>query len=71
MRAFLQDFTGLQNPAELGEVAGYFNKTARVWVSPNNKTRAVWLDYDNVNDDFYLSANDFLYVINAARGVAS
>lgn len=71
MLAYLQDFTGLQNPAELGEVAKYFDRTVKTWVSSENKTRAAWLGCGNINSSFSLDASSCLYGSNAARGVAS
>ncbi len=72
MLAYLQDFTGVHNPAELGEIAGYFRKTVvSVGVSPKNKTRTVWLGCHDrlVYFDFHASRN--LDVGAAARGVES
>ena len=67
----LKDFTGLENPAELSDVARYFGKTARVWISSENKTRTTWLGYSNGNDSFDLNADDYLDGSSAVRGVAS
>lgn len=71
MLAYLQDFTGLQNPAELGWVATYYGRTAKVWISSENKTRAAWLGCYGINDDLILDAFSYLYYGDAARGVAS
>ncbi|MDO8643046.1 MAG: hypothetical protein Q7R76_05725 [Candidatus Woesearchaeota archaeon] len=71
MLGFLQDFTGLQNPLELIPIAQYFGKTARVWVSSEKETRAAWLGCNDVDDDFSLDADSYLYDSCAARGVAS
>ena len=71
MHAFLQDFTGLENPAELGDVARYFGKTARVWISTENQTRAAWLGCDDSNAAVDLNAGGRLSDSSAARVVAS
>ena len=71
MHTFLQDFTGLENPAELGDIATYFGKTARVWISTEKQTRAAWLGYYISSDNFGLDANNYLSYSSAARGVAS
>ena len=70
MIPYLKDFTGLENPAELAEVAQYFGKTARVWISDSKETRAAWLGYNNI-DNFNLGGNNHLNGSYAARGVAS
>lgn len=71
MLAYLQNFTGLQNPRELSEVATYFGRTAKVLISSENKTRAAWLGCSSISDYLGLVAYYYLYDRNAARGVAS
>ena len=71
MFAFLQDFTGLENPAELSDVARYYGKTSRIWFSTEKQTRAVWLGCRDSDDNFNLNAYYYLNYCDAARGVAS
>ena len=71
---FVRQFTGLQNPAVLIDIAKYFGKTARVWFPGGdatncNETRAAWLGCSG--DGFSLSADGCLSDDIAVRGVRS
>ena len=66
-KRYLQNYSGLPDPAILLEVAHYYQETARSWVSTSQEVRAAWLGCYQVN--FYLYANDNLNDTNAARGV--
>lgn len=67
MARFVRQLTGLENPSILVELGNYFGKTARVWVSSQNETRAAWFGCDsnnlNLSGYYYLNGGD------AARGV--
>ncbi|GEM_PF-1625662 len=67
MARFVRQLTGLENPSLLVEIGNYFGKTARVWISSSNDTKAAWLGCDDIN--FNLLGNYYLYDDNAARGV--
>ncbi len=69
--SFLQDFTGLQNPAELGDVEEYYGRTAQVRIAFKSGTQAAWLGCNDIGGDFSLSADVYLGDCLAARGVAS
>ncbi len=67
MVRFVRQLTGLQDPSVLVELGNYFGKTARVWVSSSNKTRAAWFGCYSYN--LYLYGSNILNNDNAARGV--
>lgn len=69
---FVRQFTCLQNPAVLRDIAEYFGKQARIWFPDGdatncNNVRVAWLG--GSYDSFALSANDDLIISSAARGV--
>ena len=64
---FVRQLTGMENPSVLVEVGKYFGKTARVWVSSSNETRAAWFGCDSIN--FNLGTYYNLDDSYAARGV--
>ena len=66
-RRFVQNYSGLPDPAVLIDVAKYYGKTARVWVSSSQETRAAW--FGCILDYFYLLSNNDLSNTNAVRGV--
>ncbi len=67
-RQFVQNYSGLQNPEVLIEIAEYHGKNAQVWFSSSQEARAAWLGCFN-DVDFSLYADSYLYNTNAARGV--
>lgn len=64
---YIRNLTGLANPADLVEIGKYFGKTARVWVSSSNETRAAW--FGCLSNNFNLYGNNNLNYNGAARGV--
>ena len=68
MTRFVRQLTGLENPSVLVEIGNYFGKTARVWVSSSNETRAAWFGCNNSNG-LDLVGNCSLISNFAARGV--
>ncbi len=64
---YIKNLTGLANPADLIEIGNYFGKTARVWVSSSNETRAAWFGCNS--DGLDLSGGNYLDSNGAARGV--
>lgn len=66
-KKFLQNYTGLPEPAVLIDAAEYFGRTVSVWVSSSNETKAAWLGCGSIN--FNLYGNSDLDNGNAARGV--
>ena len=72
-KAFVQDFTGLQQPEMLVEIGKHFNKPAYIWTSEGSDIRAAWLGCSsNGNNYFIINANyNLLNSSVAARGVRS
>ena len=66
-KAYIQNLTGLIKPDTLVEIGKYFGKEAYVWTSSGKDVRAAWLGCDD--DSFDLYTHNYLYYINAARGV--
>ena len=66
-KTYIQNLTGLPDPSVLIDIAAYFGKTARVWVSSSNETRAAW--FGCVSDNLNLYGNYYLNYNSAARGV--
>jgi len=67
MARFVRQLTGLENPSVLVEIGNYFGKTARVWVSSSNDTKAAW--FGCYSDDLDLGGSDDLDSSGAGRGV--
>ena len=69
---FVRQFTGLQNPAVLIDIAKYFGKQQEYGFRRRrnncNETRAAWLGC--FGNNFNLIAKGYLYVDNAARGTS-
>jgi len=66
-KAYIQNFTGLPDPSVLIDISAYFGKTARVWVSSSNETRAAWFGCNSYS--LSLVGGDNLNYDNAGRGV--
>ena len=64
---YIRNLTGRPNPAVLGEIAQYLERTPWVWVSKSDDVKAAWLGCDG--DNFVLIASGSLYDDVAVRGV--
>ncbi len=64
---YLRNLTGLKSPSILVDISAYFGKTARVWISSSNDTRAAW--FGCYSNNLNLNGNSNLDNNSAGRGV--